>query len=106
MEEIAIRAPHFQCGFHRRGGNGEIEEAQRGLVGLQFSRHEILTRSAYGTRPCHSASYLLASRVCEKTANSAAGPGYISTHPACLRELSVPPPQSTPIVAILAFPAA
>src|SRR4029079_7778762 len=57
MEEIAIRAPCFQCGFHRWSGNREIEEAQRGLVGLQFSRHQMLTRSAYGTRPCHQSFY-------------------------------------------------
>ena len=32
--------------------------------------------------------------------------GYISMHPACRSELSVNPPQSTPMVAIFAFPAA
>jgi hypothetical protein len=37
---------------------------------------------------------------------SAAGPGYISAHPACLSELSVNPRQSTPMVVIFALPAA
>jgi hypothetical protein len=36
----------------------------------------------------------------------AAGPGYTSTHPACRSELSVKPPQSTPMVRMVAFPAA
>ena len=48
----------------------------------------------------------LANREFGKRANNAAGPGYISTQPACRSELSVNPPQSTPIVAIFAFPAA
>jgi hypothetical protein len=51
-------------------------------------------------------SVYLASREFEKRANSAAGPGYISTHPACRSELSVNPPQSTPMVAIFVLPAA
>jgi hypothetical protein len=51
-------------------------------------------------------SLYLASRELAKRANSAAGPGYISAHPACRNELSVNPPQSTPMVAIFAFPAA
>jgi hypothetical protein len=50
-------------------------------------------------------SIYLASREFSKR-DSAAGPEYISTHPACLSELSVNPPQSTPMVAIFAFPAA
>jgi hypothetical protein len=53
-----------------------------------------------------SRSLYLASKESEKTANNAAGPKYISTHPARVRELSVNPPQSTPIVAIFALPAA
>jgi hypothetical protein len=48
----------------------------------------------------------LASRESARRANSAAGPVYISTHAACRSELSVNPPQSTPIVGIRAFPAA
>jgi hypothetical protein len=40
------------------------------------------------------------------SANSAAGPGHISTHPACLNSPSVNPPQSTPMVRMFAFPAA
>jgi len=51
-------------------------------------------------------SVYLASREFAKRANSEAGPGYISEHPACRSEFSVNPPQSTPMVAILAFPAA
>src|SRR6478609_8784164 len=42
VEEIAVGAPRFQSGFHRRSGDCQIEEAQRSLVGLQFSRHETL----------------------------------------------------------------
>ncbi len=40
MEEIAVRAPRFQCRFHRRRGDCLIEKTQRRLIGLQFSRHE------------------------------------------------------------------
>ena len=47
-----------------------------------------------------------ASKEFSKRANNAAGPGNISTHPACRSDGSVNPPQSTPMVAILAFPAA
>jgi hypothetical protein len=32
--------------FHRRSGNRQIEKAQRSLVGLQFSCHEMLPRAA------------------------------------------------------------
>jgi hypothetical protein len=41
-----------------------------------------------------------------KQARRAAGPGYTCTHPACRSELSVEPPQSTPMVAIFVFLAA
>jgi hypothetical protein len=34
MEKIAVGAPRFQSSFHGRSGNRQIEEAQRGLVGL------------------------------------------------------------------------
>src|SRR5436309_13376320 len=44
MEEIAVCAPRFQSRFHGGSGYRQIEEAQRGLVGLQFSRHETLPR--------------------------------------------------------------
>ena len=39
MEEIAAGAPSFQSRFHRRRRDREIVKAQRGLVGLEFSRH-------------------------------------------------------------------
>ena len=41
VEEIAVRAPRFQSRFHRRSGDRQIEEAQRSLIGLQFSGHRI-----------------------------------------------------------------
>src|SRR5207237_8528466 len=44
VEEIAVGAPRFQSRFHGGSGHRQIEEAQRGLVGLQFSRHETLPR--------------------------------------------------------------
>jgi hypothetical protein len=47
MEEIAVCAPRFQSCFHGGSGHRQIEEAQRGLVGLQFSRHETLPRTAH-----------------------------------------------------------
>ena len=34
VEEVAVCAPRFQSGFHRRSRDREIEEAQRSLVGL------------------------------------------------------------------------
>src|SRR6478609_10046096 len=40
VEEIAVGAPRFQSRLHRRSSDCQIEEAQRSLVGLQFSRHE------------------------------------------------------------------
>src|SRR3984893_18212754 len=39
MEKIAVRPPRFQSRFHRRSGNRQIEEAQRSLIGFQFSDH-------------------------------------------------------------------
>src|ERR1700692_413208 len=45
MEEIAVGAPRFQSRLHRRGRDRLVEEAQRSLVGLQFSRHETLPRT-------------------------------------------------------------
>ena len=103
-EKIAVGAPCFQSGFHRRSGDRLIEVAQRSLVGLQFSRHEMLPCTAHRTRIRRSV--YLASREFPKQANSVAGPGYISTHPACRSKLSINPPQSTPMVAIPAFCAA
>ena len=47
VEEIAVGAPRFQSRFHGGSGHRQIEEAQRGLVGLQFSRHETLPRTAH-----------------------------------------------------------
>src|SRR5258708_36111960 len=47
VEEIAVCAPRFQSGFHAGSGHRQIEEAQRGLVGLQFFRHETLPRTAH-----------------------------------------------------------
>ena len=47
VEEIAVGAPRFQSRFHRGSRDRQIEEAQRGLVGLQFSRHETLPRTAH-----------------------------------------------------------
>ncbi|MET4386688.1 hypothetical protein ABIB73_002433 [Bradyrhizobium sp. F1.4.3] len=39
MEEVAVSAPRLQRRLHRRSGDRQIEEAQRSLVGLQFSGH-------------------------------------------------------------------
>ena len=47
VEEIAVGAPRFQSRFHGGSGHRQIEEAQRSLVGLQFSRHETLPRTAH-----------------------------------------------------------
>jgi hypothetical protein len=51
------------------------------------------------TDRCHAIGrvFYLASRESAKRANNVAGPGYISTNPACRSELSSNPPQSTPI---------
>ena len=40
MEKIGGRTPGFQGCFHRRRGYGLIKEAQRRLIGLEFSCHE------------------------------------------------------------------
>src|SRR6185369_13823557 len=102
-EEIAVGTPRFQSRFHRRRRDRQVEKAQRSLVGFQFSRHHA---PPDGPTNAIRRSIYLASGESAKRANSAAGPGYISTHPACLSELSVNPPQSTPMVATFAFPAA
>ena len=39
-------APSFESRLHRRSGNGLIKEAQRGLIGLRFSRHVRLPRES------------------------------------------------------------
>ena len=41
VEEIAVGAPRLQSRLHRWSGDRLIEEAQRGLIGLQFSGHRI-----------------------------------------------------------------
>jgi hypothetical protein len=46
MEKIAIGAPSLEGGFHRRRGDGLLEEAQRSLIGLQLPRHERSPASA------------------------------------------------------------
>jgi hypothetical protein len=38
VEEIAVGTPGFQGRLHRRGGDRLIEEAERSLIGFQFSR--------------------------------------------------------------------
>src|SRR4051812_10158971 len=39
MKEIAVCAPRLQRGLHGWRGDRLIEEAERGLIGLQFSAH-------------------------------------------------------------------
>jgi hypothetical protein len=39
--------PSTQSRFHGGSGHRQIEEAQRGLVGLEFSRPETLPRTAH-----------------------------------------------------------
>src|SRR5258708_771186 len=39
VEEIAVGAPGFQGGLHRRRRYRQIEESQRSFVGLQLPRH-------------------------------------------------------------------
>jgi len=83
-----------------------IEEAKRGLICLQFSRHETLSQQCLriaNLQPVVLST--LQNGEFAKRANSVAGPGYISTRPACRSESSVNPPQSTPMIAIFAFPA-
>ena len=46
VKEIAVGAPRFQSRFHRRSGDHLIEETQRSLIRLQFSRHELSTASS------------------------------------------------------------
>jgi hypothetical protein len=41
VEEIALRAPGCQRRLHRWRGYRLIEEAQRGLIGLELSRHDV-----------------------------------------------------------------
>src|SRR5450755_4395346 len=92
VEEIAVGAPRFQSRLHRRSGDRQIEEAQRSLVGLQFSRHQTL-RTDRRTQ-WYDPLFYLASSEFAKRANSVAGPGYISAYPACRSEHSGNPPQS------------
>ena len=66
------------------------------FVGTDVGRSEVQRR----------AGVYLASREFSKRANSEAGPGYASTHPACRSELSMNPPQRTQMVVICAFLAA
>jgi hypothetical protein len=40
MEKVAVGPPGFQRCLHGRRRDGEIEKADRGLVGLKFSLHE------------------------------------------------------------------
>src|ERR1019366_2833514 len=49
-KEIAVGAPRFQSRFHRRSGDHLIEETQRSLIRLQFSRHELSTARAASPR--------------------------------------------------------
>jgi hypothetical protein len=46
VEEVAVGAPCFQSRLHRRRGDSEIEEAQRGLVGLQLPGHSVASYAA------------------------------------------------------------
>src|SRR3981189_366778 len=80
VEEITVCAPRFQSCFHGGSGHRQIEEAQRSLVGLEFSGQETLPRPL--TASMRSALLYLASREFPKRANRAAGPRNISTHPA------------------------
>lgn len=41
MEEVAAGTPRLQRCLHRRRRDREIVEAQRGLIGLQLSRHHV-----------------------------------------------------------------
>ena len=50
VKEIAVDAPRFQSRFHRRSGDHLIEETQRSLIRLQFSRHELSTARAASPR--------------------------------------------------------
>jgi len=36
MEKVGLRTPDFQCCLHEWRGDGLIEEAKRGLIGLSF----------------------------------------------------------------------
>jgi hypothetical protein len=89
VEKIAVGAPRFQRRL--------IEGA---AIAWSKKPSDVCRSSAF-------ASWRLfwKERVPEQ-ARRAAGPGYTCTHPACRSELSVEPPQSTPMVAIFAFLAA
>ena len=52
VEEIAVCAPRFQSGFHGGSGHRQIEEAQRGLVGLAGTAKSFM--SAGSTKPSGS----------------------------------------------------
>jgi hypothetical protein len=39
LKQISAGTPNFEGGFHRRCGDGEIEEAGRRDVGFQLARH-------------------------------------------------------------------
>ena len=64
VKEIAVGAPRFQSRLHRRRGDRQIEEAQRSLVGLQFSRHR-----RFPARPANATASVVylpcEQRVCE-----------------------------------------
>jgi hypothetical protein len=55
MEEVAVGAPGLQGGLHPRRRYRLVEEAQRGLVGLQFSRHDARPATIQGPweKPAH-----------------------------------------------------
>lgn len=74
VEEIAVGAPRFQSRLHGGSRDRQIEEAQRSLVGLEFSRHATLP--AYRRDHTIRRSVYLARRGSSKRAHSAAGPGY------------------------------
>src|ERR671915_482058 len=40
LEKVRLRAPGLQSRLHRWRSNGEIEEPERGLIGLKFPRHQ------------------------------------------------------------------
>ena len=40
LEKVRLRTPGFQSRLHRWRSNGEIEEPERGLIGLKFPRHQ------------------------------------------------------------------
>src|SRR3954471_9408793 len=66
VKQIAVGAPRLQSRLHGWRGDRLIEEAQRGLVGLQFSGHRSNPRSrsivnvAYAAAPCGTGRGLVA----------------------------------------------